>query len=147
MKKIKNPERSRQTILAAALKEIQQKGFHTASLTDILDGTGLTRGALYHHFPNKKALGHSVLDEILKMVSETWLDPIKNCNDPITRLQEVMMIAGSRLSDVDICTGCPLNNVAHKITVACRKSRIRSLTPSGAFPMETDQWPLPGKSR
>ena len=106
MKKIKNPERSRQTILAAALKEIQQKGFHTASLTDILDGTGLTRGALYQHFPNKKALGHSVLDEILKMVSEIWLDLIKNCNDPITRLQEVVMIAGSRLSDVDIITGC-----------------------------------------
>ncbi len=127
MKKTKNPEQSRQTILSAALKEIQQKGFHTASLTDILDGTGLTRGALYHHFPNKKALGHTVLNEIEKSVTDTWINPIKNADDPITRLQEAMMNAGAQLCDDDIIMGCPLNNLAQEMSAVDEDFRQRVL--------------------
>ena len=39
-------------------------------LDDVVAATGLTKGALYHHFPNKQALGYAVVDEGQKLVIE-----------------------------------------------------------------------------
>ena len=57
---------TRQEILESAFQEIHRNGFQAASLTSILERTGVTKGALYHHFPNKQALGYAVLEEVVK---------------------------------------------------------------------------------
>ena len=62
----RDPEQTRQNILAAAFEEVHGNGFRGASLERILADTGLTKGALYHHFPNKDALGHALIDETLR---------------------------------------------------------------------------------
>ena len=51
-------------ILAIARKHFSLKGYAEASLEDIVDELGMTRGALYHHFGNKKALFIAVLAQI-----------------------------------------------------------------------------------
>ena len=48
---------TRGKILNAAYREIHTNGFQSASLNNILARTGLAKGALYHHFPNKTELG------------------------------------------------------------------------------------------
>lgn len=112
----RDPEKTKQAILEAAMKEIHCKGFRAASLSGILKETGLTRGALYHHFPNKKALGLAVLDEVQAEVESMWLEPIRDRDDPISALQRALMQAGGSLSDEDIVMGCPLNNLAQEMS-------------------------------
>ena len=51
-------------ILAIARKHFSLKGYAEASLEEIVDELGMTRGALYHHFENKKALFIAVLAQI-----------------------------------------------------------------------------------
>lgn len=51
-------------ILAIARKHFSLKGYAEASLEEIVDELGMTRGALYHHFGNKKALFIAVLAQI-----------------------------------------------------------------------------------
>ena len=68
---------TREVLLWAAFREMQKSGFESASLTKILADTGLTKGALYHYFPNKVSLGYAVVDEIvLAQIRQRWLDPL-----------------------------------------------------------------------
>ncbi|MGW1764826.1 ScbR family autoregulator-binding transcription factor [Streptomyces sp. NPDC002073] len=48
--------RSRRSILEAAAHVFDLRGYDAASTNEILASTGLTRGALYHHFPSKEAI-------------------------------------------------------------------------------------------
>jgi AcrR family transcriptional regulator len=54
---VKQAERSSATRLAiveAAGLLFTERGYSATSITDILDATGISRGALYHHFPSKE---------------------------------------------------------------------------------------------
>ncbi|MFE9769604.1 ScbR family autoregulator-binding transcription factor [Streptomyces sp. NPDC005808] len=54
--------RSRLSILEAAARVFDTRGFDGASTNDILAGSGLTRGALYHHFPSKETIAAALID-------------------------------------------------------------------------------------
>ncbi|MFI1566693.1 ScbR family autoregulator-binding transcription factor [Streptomyces sp. NPDC020490] len=49
-------KRSRESILQAAARVFDERGYDAASTNEILSRTGLTRGSLYHHFPSKEAI-------------------------------------------------------------------------------------------
>ena len=103
---------TRRKILESAFHEIHRNGFQAASLNPILERTGVTKGALYHHFPNKQALGFAVLDEVIKdTVLQFWLRPLEEYNDPIDGLQRLISEAGKNISNEDVLLGCPLNNL------------------------------------
>jgi TetR/AcrR family transcriptional repressor of nem operon len=103
---------TRRKILESAYQQIHRNGFQAASLNPILARTGVTKGALYHHFPNKRALGYAVLDELIKeMVMQFWLRPLDNCSDPIDALKRRIREAGKSISKEDVLLGCPLNNL------------------------------------
>ena len=103
---------TRQKILESAYREIHRNGFQAASLAPILERTGVTKGALYHHFPNKQALGFAVLDEVIKdTVLQFWLRPLEKYSDPIDGLKRLIGEAGKNISNEDVLQGCPLNNL------------------------------------
>jgi AcrR family transcriptional regulator len=103
---------TRQKILESAFQEIHRNGFQAASLTPILERTGVTKGALYHHFPNKQTLGFAVLDEVIKdTVLQFWLRPLEEYTDPIDGLKRLISEAGKNISNEDVLLGCPLNNL------------------------------------
>ncbi|GLW70359.1 TetR family transcriptional regulator [Kitasatospora phosalacinea] len=54
--------RSRRAILEAAAEVFDLRGYDAAGTNEILSRTGLTRGALYHHFPSKEAIALAVLE-------------------------------------------------------------------------------------
>jgi len=113
MKQHRDPDHTRQTILEAAAQEIHLHGFQAASLSRILATTGLTKGALYHHFPNKQALGYAVLEDVILVEGrEKWIGPLENCADPVDCLQEMMAARFKGMSRQDLLLGCPLNNLA-----------------------------------
>ena len=64
----RNPKATRELLLEAAFWEIFRSGFQAASLDAILKETGVTKGALYPHFPSKAALGHAVIDEVTENI-------------------------------------------------------------------------------
>ncbi|NYD37932.1 ScbR family autoregulator-binding transcription factor [Actinomycetospora corticicola] len=52
---------TREAILAAAAHEFAAEGYHAASLSKILDRSGVTKGALYFHFTSKEAMADAVV--------------------------------------------------------------------------------------
>ena len=61
----KTPVQTRKAILDAAFHQIYRKGFQGAGLNEIIEKSGLTKGALYHHFKDKKQLSYAVVDETI----------------------------------------------------------------------------------
>lgn len=113
----RNPEATRKRILEAAFMEIYRKGFQGMRLDDVLNKTELTKGALYHHFPNKRALGYAVVDEvILPIMDEMWLEPLKKASDPMQGLIDVVEQLPEMKPPEVIEYGCPLNNLAQEMS-------------------------------
>ena len=121
---------TRQIILQAAFDEIHAHGFQAASLAKILSTTGVTKGALYYYFPNKLTLGYAVVDELLKLqILQKWIEPLKNSDDPVKSMKQIMYQAGQDLSSEVIEYGCPLNNLAQEMAPVDEgfRSRIEAL--------------------
>jgi len=111
----RDPERTRDRLLQAAAREIYRSGFQSASLDGILASAGVTKGALYHHFKNKEALGYAVVEEIISPgVRGTWVQPFQNVKDPIDAL--IRAVRGIRVQPKDVCGGCELNNLAQEMS-------------------------------
>ncbi|OON41031.1 TetR family transcriptional regulator [Izhakiella australiensis] len=57
-------EENRSKLIAAARKAFALKGFSAASMDDLTASVGLTRGALYHNFGDKKGLLAAVVSQV-----------------------------------------------------------------------------------
>lgn len=113
----RNPDKTRQALLEAAFDEIYEHGFQAASLDSILARTGVTKGALYHHFKNKLDLGYAVVDEVIRpMVRQVWVEPLLSSDDPIEGLKRVYMQAGEEMGEQACTCGCPLNNLVQEMS-------------------------------
>ncbi|MEO1573421.1 MAG: TetR/AcrR family transcriptional regulator, partial [Pseudomonadota bacterium] len=113
----RDPDRTREAILEAAFEEIHAQGFRSASIDNILRRTGVTKGALYHHFPNKNALGYAVVDEVIAPWAERIMAPL---SDPsLDPLETILRLAQEQLEQDTRGTpilGCPVNNLVHEMS-------------------------------
>jgi len=113
----RQPDVTRDKLLKAAFEEIYRRGFQSASLDTILAQAGLTKGALYHHFPDKASLGYAVVDEVVRgFLLERWgvLEP--RTGDPLTALQRVLQRRAAGITTREVELGCPLNNLAQEMS-------------------------------
>lgn len=107
----KQPDVTRDKIVDAAFQEIYRQGFQAASLSNILVNTGLTKGALYHHFPNKSDLGLAVIEEVIREGFEAMMfSPLRESDDPIETLIEVIQRKAKNATLETVSLGCALNN-------------------------------------
>ena len=64
MRRTEMMEQTRAKLIAAARKAFAEKGYAAASMDELTAEAGLTRGALYHNFGDKKGLMAAVVHEI-----------------------------------------------------------------------------------
>jgi TetR/AcrR family transcriptional regulator, transcriptional repressor for nem operon len=120
-----NPD-TRAKILLAAYKEIHLKGFQAASLNNILAHTGVTKGALYHHFPNKTELGYAVIDEVIgRHIQQNFIAPLIGAENPVQTLIDLIEASGQVFTMKDISLGCPLGNLAQEMAPIDEGFRVR----------------------
>ena len=73
----KQPVQTRQAILDAAGAEFARHGYAGSGLGAIVARAALTKGALFHHFPDKQTLAAAWIDESLAAAIATlWLTPL-----------------------------------------------------------------------
>jgi AcrR family transcriptional regulator len=63
-------ERSRAQILEAALKLFSHRGYGATSVRDIAEEAGLSKGNVYHHFPDKETIFRELLDQYFQAMSQ-----------------------------------------------------------------------------
>jgi len=122
----KTPDLTRQKMLEAAFAEIHRHGFQSASLAQILADTGLTKGALYHHFPDKKALGLAVIEEVVRpLVRSLMVDPLEGTDRPLAALQALLKAKAMLDEPQVLALGCPLNNLMQEMSPVDETFRLR----------------------
>ena len=94
MARNKYPEETVRRILDTAERLFVEKGYDRTSLQDILDETGLSKGAIYHHFASKEDIFYSVCERIGKR-NGAALARLRD-DDTLTGLEKLRAI--SRLS-------------------------------------------------
>lgn len=113
----RNPENTRYKILKAAFEEMHQHGYQGMRVDQILNKTSLKKGALYHHFPGKQALGYAVLEELIESyIRQMWIEPLQSFEDPLEGVYTLFKRIGEVWSDDFFFLGCPLNNLAQEMS-------------------------------
>lgn len=69
-RQVTRSERSRKHILDAALKLFSHRGYGATSVNDIAEEAGLSKGNLYHHFPDKETIFRELLDQYFVAMSQ-----------------------------------------------------------------------------
>jgi TetR/AcrR family transcriptional regulator, transcriptional repressor for nem operon len=116
-RRFRDPDATRDKLLQAAFEEIYRRGFQAASLDTILAKAGVTKGALYHHFPDKAALGYAVVDEVVRgLLLERWGVTAPPSGDPISTLQRILRGRADGVTRREVELGCPLNNLAQEMS-------------------------------
>jgi AcrR family transcriptional regulator len=118
MKTLHDPEVTRRRILETAFQEFYRHTFQAGSLNRIVQQTGLTKGALFHHFASKMDLGYAVVDELIgPEFNAKWIEPLNHSNDPITSIKQIMRrMAEEGHAGAPLVQGCPLNNLAQEMS-------------------------------
>jgi TetR/AcrR family transcriptional repressor of nem operon len=78
---------ARDLILAAALRLIREKGFAAASVDDFCAAAGVSKGAFFHHFASKEALGIAAARHWSEMTGAMFVAAdYHNHADPVGRV-------------------------------------------------------------
>ncbi|NND45772.1 MAG: TetR/AcrR family transcriptional regulator [Xanthomonadales bacterium] len=85
----KNPERgdARTRLLEAARDVIRAKGYSATTVDDLCRAAGVTKGAFFHHFENKEALGVAAAHYWADTTSALFANaPYHDHEDPLDRV-------------------------------------------------------------
>ena len=117
---------TRNSLLTAAYEEMWSQGFRSASLEKIIARTGVTKGALYHHFPNKASLGHAVIDEVLcPQITREWATLNDPNLDPIDTMLGWIEKTVDNAQPRELALGCPVNNLVQEMSAIDEEFRSR----------------------
>jgi len=126
MSATKAPDLTRHILLEAAFAEIHRNGFQAASLAQILADIGLTKGALYHHFPDKKALGLAVVNEVIRpRLAAMMFAPLEDTRQPLAALQALLAGKAAEDDPMVVSLGCPLNNLMQEMSPVDESFRLQ----------------------
>jgi len=118
-------ETTRQKILNIAAEEMHLHGFQSCSLSAILHKADISKGALYHHFANKQALGYAVVEEVFAPKLLAMWQPVFDSDDPkaamVTLFRDVLTCSDTE----SISVGCPINNLAQEMSPIDEGFRLR----------------------
>jgi AcrR family transcriptional regulator len=81
---------TRAKILRAALEVFAEKGYHRALVDDIVRASRTSKGAVYHHFPNKEALFLALVDEFAGRLAEAVAAGIGGAHGALGKVQAAL---------------------------------------------------------
>jgi TetR/AcrR family transcriptional repressor of nem operon len=78
---------ARQKLLDAALSLIRKRGYTSTTVDDLCDEAGVTKGAFFHHFKSKEALGIAAADHWSQVTGAFFEGaPYHKHKDPLDRV-------------------------------------------------------------
>ena len=80
-------EATRAALVGAARKLFSERGYAAVGTTEVVEAAGVTRGAMYHHFADKKALFRAVYEQTEQDVVDATVASIAGVEDPIEQLR------------------------------------------------------------
>jgi TetR/AcrR family transcriptional regulator, transcriptional repressor for nem operon len=140
-KRTRDPEKTRAHILEVAFREVYHHGFQGVSIDQIIRQTEVTKGAFFHHFATKSALGYALVDEVLRdMILDRWIRPLSAYKNPIQGILKRFKVLSEEMEEGDLARGCPLNNLAQEMSAVDPMFREKIRTVMTLWIDETERY-------
>lgn len=86
-KKITSGQSTREQLVTIATGLFAERGYDGTSIDAVLQASGVSRGALYHHFATKEALFDAVLEKVETDIAHETLAASAGHDDPVDALR------------------------------------------------------------
>ncbi len=106
----RNSESTRQLIIDKALPIFNTKGYNAASISDITNATGITKGAIYGNFKNKDEVATAAFEKGVQIVTEKMAKRIKAEKSAPAKLMSIINYYEDYIRKPPIAGGCPVLN-------------------------------------
>ena len=90
---------TRERILDAALEVFARKGYHRAIVDDIVRASRTSKGAVYHHFPNKEAVFLALVDEFSARLAAAVAAAIGTRRGALAKVEAALTAALTTFAD------------------------------------------------
>jgi AcrR family transcriptional regulator len=90
---------TRDRILDAALSVFAGKGYHGATVDDIVRASATSKGAVYHHFPNKEAVFVALVDAFTERLAAGVASVISSRQGALAKVEGALTAALSTFRD------------------------------------------------
>ena len=108
---------TRAQILERNFQAVRLHGFQGMRADKVITDLGITKGALYHYFPNKFELGYAIVDELVAPAYISSWRPFEEATEKhLDALVACLEFHKQRATEEDIRLGCPLNNLVQEMT-------------------------------
>lgn len=96
MSRNKYPEETFRKIIEVSTELFMTKGYDNTSMQDIVEKLGMTKGAIYHHFPSKEVLLEQVCENYYS--KQNWFLQIQKCTH-LSGLEKLQALFSHELLD------------------------------------------------
>jgi TetR/AcrR family transcriptional repressor of nem operon len=103
-------EQTRQRIVAQAASLFNRRGYEGASMSDLMEATGLEKGGIYRHFSSKEELAAEAFDYAWREAFELRMRDLDTVANKVQALK--LFISNFIELHPPIPGGCPLLNTA-----------------------------------
>lgn len=141
-----NPQQKVTRVIKTARALFVANGYHNVSIPRIVSESGVSIGAIYHHFGNKEGLAKSVHDQTLQQFQDSMDERLSSClsireklgafsslvleitdKDPEMMEYMLLMKHGEFLSDVSpICSTEPFRQIQEVIAAGMADKQLRN---------------------
>jgi TetR/AcrR family transcriptional regulator, transcriptional repressor for nem operon len=104
-------EQTRQEIIHKAAPIFNQRGFHGAALSDLMQATGLEKGGIYRHFESKQQLAGEAFEYAWQLALDTRFRGTEEIPNSVDRLKQIVWNFRDRRAGL-VQGGCPFLNMA-----------------------------------
>jgi len=98
----KEADITRQQLLESALRVFSEKGYAATRLSDIALAANVTRGAIYHHFGNKKALFIALFKDRVDPYFQVISEILSSNLSPLDKIRDLMVTVIKKLEEDDL---------------------------------------------
>ena len=113
----KEDKSTRRKILEATYEEVRYTGFQGLRPDKVVQSLSITKGALYHYFPNKMSVGYAMVDEIL---SPNYINNWRPLRNPETNALEYISFVINQIVDhlnsKELAYGSLLHNLIQEMS-------------------------------
>lgn len=95
-----DPEARKAQILAAALTLFAQKGFHAATMNDIVAASGLSKGGVYWHFESKESIIMAILAEMFERDTQEMTAVAMGTGSAATKIRTILAHSTAELTSM-----------------------------------------------
>ena len=105
-------ETTKLEIVQQAAPIFNQRGYAGASISDVMQATGLQKGGIYNHFESKEQLALEAFSYSVRLVRQHYAEALKAQDSAPDQLLAFMAVFQLFFRNPPIPGGCPLLNTA-----------------------------------